>query len=438
MKKILLSWRFHQWAVWLTILVIFAGVFYWGHKYTSRSSEIRIATGIREGYCHKFGKILQKHIETNTDFKVHLLSTKDSSENVSMLLSGEVDLAFLESGAVSMENLMAVSLLWYDYVQVVIRKDSSIRNINDLKGHNVVIGKSVGAKFTADRILEHFCIDSENFFNNNKTVGDMLTDTSITAAIETTNLLNKQLREIMKSGNFKLLPIEEAEGFSFHYPYYSQKIIPRGVYPSFGTPCPEKQINTITTTTILACRDNVAFDIIKTVLKILNRIDLRAEAPVLVEKKKSLEDKTWKLLPVHPAAKAHFNPHEGIVKMFSGFFEKLNQHRWWLLYLVLSFGIGLYLAVRHKKINEKKEFNQEIRKLEKWFADIIQIGKVQKEAKDMRLLKQYLNEALSIKKQAVETMLGTNIENSNMFLAFLHESSNLISEIEWKMMAAMT
>ncbi len=438
MKNSLFFTYFYRWIVWVIIVLLFIGVFYWGHKYTNRSNEIKIATGIREGYCHKFGKILQKHIEKNSDYKVHLLSTNDSSENASHLLSGEVDLAFLETGAVSMDNLAAAALLWYDYVQVIVRKDSKIQNIYDLKGQNVVVGKSVGAQFTANRIFEHFCIDPDNFFNNNETVNDIQTNSAIVAIIETTNLLNHQLRKIMKGGNFKLLPIDIAEGFSFHYPYYSQKLIPQGVYPSFGTSNPEQPIKTIATTTILASRNTASFDMVKKVLQILQRIDLRVEAPVLIERKRSMEDKIWKLLPKHPAAKAHFSPHEGILKMLSGFFEKLNRHKWLIFNLILGFGFSLYLMVKNKKMNKENEINQEILKLEKYFADILHIGKVQKEAKDMRLLKQYLNEALNIKKQALEAMIGTNMENSNMFLAFLHESSNLIREIEWKLMAVMT
>ncbi len=428
---------FRREIIWQVILIVLAIglIAYWGFEYTKPPEVVKIATGGKTGYYFAFGKILKKHIEKNTRLKVELLNTKGAVNNKSFLLSGKADLAILETGTISMQNLMAVAPLWEEFAQVVVRKDSTIRTFKDFKNRNVSIGKiGSGDRVNTSKIMEHYGIEIESLGKNSVGLGTLLKDSSLEVGIVTTSPMNPSLAKVMQTGKFTLLPIEFGEGLEFQYPYFFSSTIPKGVYQTDTFPEPEQQIQTVATFAILATTSTGSYTMVKEILPILYLNDLRKEVPGLMEKDRVPTHRSWNLLPIHPAARGYYNPYEG-VQGFSRLIEKIGQIKYILLAVILLAAFLWYKWTQRHTDRERKEMSQETSKLEKWFRELADLEKAQKDAKDLRLLKQYLNEAHHIKKNARETAIGTRIQHSAFFVAFLQESTYLIQEIEWKLSA---
>jgi hypothetical protein len=172
---------------------------------------------------------------------------------------------------------------------------------------------------------------------------------------------------------------------------------------------------------------------VKAVLPILYGLDFRTEVPGLKKKDSAIEEDTWKLLNVHPAAVSYFNPYTGVERL-SGFLEVLFGIVWKSLLVMLILSLILYRLITRRRMLQEKAFAKDRRRLEKWLAEMSRIEQAQKDAKDMRMLKRYLNQALAVKKQAMEEVgIRNNIRDSNLFLVFLQESTHVIREIEWKL-----
>ncbi len=421
-----------RWGAWLVIAAAIGVAAYWGYQHTQPPKVIRLATAGKTGYYYKFGTILKEYVEKNTDYQVEVLVTKGTVDNRSRLLSGEADLAIVQNGAIPMDNLAAVAPLWDDFIQVIVRMDSSIRSFSDMVGRGVAIGQvGSGERVGATHILEHYGIVPEDLRFNSSHFSEMETNPEIEAAIVTTSLLNPTLKKFMKTGKYTLMPIEEAGGLSFHKPYLTPNTIPQGVFSSVFKPLPEQPVKTVSTLAFLAAHRNTPSERIAPILPVLYTIDLRSQAPALVGKYRLTEDKAWSLLSLHPGAQSFFNPYQG-AQRFSDFMETLNRLKWVLLLLAAGIGFGWYKWANRHEDREKRLFVQDSRTVETWLKEMARIYEGQRGAKDLRVLKGYLNEAINIKSQALETRFGSRIRNENIYMTFLQEVNHLIREIEWR------
>lgn len=424
---------FRKWWSWILLITLFFGVVYWGVKYTDSSSEIKIATAGRGGFYFKFGTILKKQIEKNSDLTVRILETKGSVHNRSLLLSGKADFAIMQAGAMSMNNLEAVAPLWSDFVQIVVKRNSVIKSLEDFRGHNVGIGsEGSGTREIAKSILQHFRIDPTHIGNNTKSIKYLIGNNALEGAIETTSLLNPNLQMLLSSGKYRLLSIDKLEGLTYHKPYFSADVIKTGVYSAVGGPLPARDVKTISTLAILASKEGKVYKEVKKILPLLYSLEINLEVPSLIKKNKIDNYNAWNLLPVHKASKGFFNPYEG-VKIFSSAVETLNQYKYLIILSLLIITLLVYKIISRKRVNNEKEFEKNSKGLENWLTEMVKIETNQKEAKDMRLLKQYLNEALNVKKQGVNSVMGKEVQHSALFQAFLMECSHVIREIEWKL-----
>ncbi len=332
-----------------------------------------------------------------------------------------------------MNNLDAVAPLWSDYVQIVVEKNSEINSIEDLPGHNIGIGsKGSGTREIAKSILSHFRIDASRLGNNTKSIKNLFRTTTLQGAIETTSLLNPNLQMLLGSGKYKLIKITKSEGLIYHKPYYSKDAIKSGIYSAIGGPLPKSDVSTISTLAILATKVGKKYSVVKKILPVLYTLEINLEVPSLIKKQNTEKYNAWNLLPVHKASKDFFNPYEG-VKIFSNAILFINQFKYLILISFLISVLLLHRFISRKRIRNEKKFKENSKTLEKWLHEMVKVENNQKEAKDMRLLKQYLNEALNVKKQGINSAMGKNIQQSLLFQVFLMECTHVIREIEWKL-----
>lgn len=81
----------------------------------------------------------------------------------------------------------------------------------------------------------------------------MAEDPSLDAAIAIAGILNRDLQRLLGSGQFKLLPIENAEAVAAKDPHLRQFTIARGLYAE-NPAVPDQPVSTLTTTAMLAVR----------------------------------------------------------------------------------------------------------------------------------------------------------------------------------------
>jgi TRAP transporter TAXI family solute receptor len=89
-----------------------------------------------------------------------VLQTQGSPDNVRRVLSGSAEVAFVAADVAADtyktdQRLATLARIHDDYLHVVVRADSDIRTVDQLKGHRIAIGSpSSGVEYIAGRLLE--------------------------------------------------------------------------------------------------------------------------------------------------------------------------------------------------------------------------------------------------------------------------------------------
>lgn len=127
-------------------------------------SELRLGTGNPGGIYYAYGSMLRELDESGINVK----KTEGSMANMRLLGEGFLDLAIVQSDVLAeaaagtgdfsgepVDSVRAVAGLYYEAFQVIVRGDSDIAKITDLKGKTMSVGEEgSGVSKNADYLLQ--------------------------------------------------------------------------------------------------------------------------------------------------------------------------------------------------------------------------------------------------------------------------------------------
>jgi hypothetical protein len=119
-------------------------------------ATVRLASGEVGGFYHAFAGLLGLAAENIGDVRIERVATSGSQANLALLARGEVDaaLALADSLRDDADRVCALGRVYENYLQLVVRSDSTIGSVADLRGTRVSLGaEGSGAALTGERIL---------------------------------------------------------------------------------------------------------------------------------------------------------------------------------------------------------------------------------------------------------------------------------------------
>ena len=430
-------YNLRYWLSWIVLAGVAAAIVYWGFVYETDPRTVRLAVDAEESWHTEFGAALKRNVERQTDYRVQVLRTGGPDESRGRVLDGNADLALVQLGSVTMRNLAGVAPLWDEYMHLLVREGSGIASVRDLAGRNVAVGPEGSAsRASARRLLDYHDVELSALESVDTRTRDILDQDEVEAAIVTRGLMDPDLRSVIASGEFELLPIAGNAGFAFNHRHFRAASIPAGVYPTAGAPMPVDSLATLSVDAILAGRPDLHEGMVETVLGVLRSGDMQSQFPDLVDRD-PLSDRVWQALPVHEATVAHYarDAHTGRA---DGVVAAAIDNAVWLLALAIVGLIAIYQWWRQRRSQTVTQTLGVKRHLEQLFQDVFRIETAQREARDVRVLQEHLNELNQIKSRAMKLALGTPVGESSLFLAFLQQARSVAEQIEWRLsMAAM-
>jgi TRAP transporter TAXI family solute receptor len=137
-------------------------------------NRLSIATGNTTGVYYQLGGAYARVISSNTDHKATASETGASVQNIQLLTAGKQDIAFslLDTAADAVNGkgsfakkpqpVEALTALYPNFTQVVVREDSGIDSIADMKGKRVSTGSpQSGTEVIANRLMLAAGLDPE-------------------------------------------------------------------------------------------------------------------------------------------------------------------------------------------------------------------------------------------------------------------------------------
>jgi TRAP transporter TAXI family solute receptor len=434
-----MSWyQIKEWLIWLVLGIFVVSSITWVWQKGQKNETITIATASKGGYYYEFGLHLKKELEhiAGDEYDIELLVSKGSVDNRSILLKSGADFGILASGSVSLDNLFLISPLWKDFSHIVVRKDSEATSLADFSGKKFILGKQgSGYRAQAIQLMNFFNIDITTVENNDVYFKKLLDDDSIEGAIVTTGLLNPDLRKVLATGQFKLMPLTATDGFAFNNIFHSQDKIPAGVYPSFNGPLPEQPLNTISTLAVMASNTNVSDEKVTLMLQALQQSsELRSAAPVLVNINPT-KQATLKLLDMHPVSEKFFNPNFGL-NLFSDALETLAKFKEIIILVLGALLVAIYMLNNRKRTKMALLTTKVNHELFEILDELLSLDRTLQQVGDIRLLRQYQGQILTYKQRIVQLARSSangEIESGSVYLTAFNQCSDLASFIALKL-----
>jgi TRAP transporter TAXI family solute receptor len=239
--------------------------------------------------------------------------TGGSVENVNRIREGQIDLAFALSGTAyeayhggedypeAVTNLRVLAPLYPNITHVLVRGNSSIRSLADLRGTRVSVGAAgSGTEQHSRHLLSTVGLTYDDLsplylsFNESAAA---LADGSIDAAIISVGYPAAAVLEATTTGNARLIGVsaEEMQALRARYPYYTEGSIPAGLYRGVTEAVP-----TVATMNWLVAQESLESDVVRAVLDVLQ--DERDELARAHESAGQIElaDLAESPIPLHP------------------------------------------------------------------------------------------------------------------------------------------
>ncbi|MBE5781676.1 MAG: TAXI family TRAP transporter solute-binding subunit [Clostridiales bacterium] len=249
----------------------------------SAATFISIATGGTSGTYYPLGGDIANLFNTVIkDVKASAQATGGSADNLRLMQAGDAEMGtvqndvaiFAYTGTDSFENeqitgFSVVSSLYAEYVQIVVRADSDIQCISDLKGKVVSIGAAGSGVYTnAMHVLEAAGLtvdDIDAQYLSFAESGDGLKNKQIDAAFICAGIPNAAITELASTTGVRLVPLsdEEVNKLITAHPTYANLKLPADVYGL------DADVNSIAITALLVCTDTLDDDLVYEMTKAL-------------------------------------------------------------------------------------------------------------------------------------------------------------------------
>jgi TRAP transporter TAXI family solute receptor len=412
------------------VLVLVGSALTWWMTLDPLPRTIRIVTAARGGLYYRFATVLAERLEERTGRSVEVVETQGSVENLELLESGGAQLAILQATSVPLEEISVLAPLWSEPLQVLARRSTGITSVADLEGRRISIGREgSGMRESARFLLERYGISLPDAAESRRYFGDMLEDPSIEAAIVTTGIHNPDLLAVLRSGDFVLLEIDQADAIGMSSPMFEALTLPRGIY--LGRPAiPAVPLHCVATTAVLSAADDCSPRLVKETLGALYERDLRRDFPTLLPRWEAL---ALAPVPLHPTAQEFFDPYRGL-STIANLIESLSGIK------ELIFGLGAlgYLAwdqIRRVRLREKERLlHLQKERLDTYLQRTIEVERASMRTQDVKQLEAYLDSVTRLKLEAIDQLTGEELLGDRMFLIFLTQCANLIRKIQGRIL----
>ncbi len=309
----------------------------------------RIAAGLSTAESHDFAKGMEKLVKKYSENKIciEVLETQGTQENLEKLENKEAELATAQADILIMGNLpdlksdksekislensinndsaQGVLSLFSDMYQLVVRNDSDINSVSDLKGKLVALPPKTGGQiYSFAFLLKQYNLIGENeqlvklVEVDDSKEQEALCNGKVDAVFHVRAVGNESIQELLtKKCKGRLVPIDLVGDLKTNNHYLEETKIPKGYYRGDSTDrIPSEDVETVSVPRLLLARKDVEPEVIKQITQILYNYqgELAKKRPLanLANQIITLDKFKYRsVLPIHPGAQAFYDEIEG-------------------------------------------------------------------------------------------------------------------------------
>jgi TRAP transporter TAXI family solute receptor len=312
----------------MIILVVLMFVMGFVSPALAQEVKLILATGGTAGTYYPFGGAMAKIWNSKIQgMNVTAQATGASAENVRLVNKKEAELALVQSDTIDfaynakeafkepLKKMSAISILYPEIIQIVVRGDSKIKDFTDLKGLKIGVGApGSGTEANFRQLCDVYGIKKEEVkaqFLSFSESAEQFKDKHIDAFIVTAGIPNAAIMDVAVMQNIRILslPDNKVAQLTKKYPFLSSTGIPANTYKNQSS-----EVKTIAVSAVLIASSELPEDVVYKLTKAL--FDNQAELAAGHAKGKELNLKTASKgvsIPFHPGAVKYYKE-KGMMK----------------------------------------------------------------------------------------------------------------------------
>ncbi|MFJ4841421.1 TAXI family TRAP transporter solute-binding subunit [Streptomyces sp. NPDC088746] len=288
------------------------------------SGSLTFSTGVRSGVYQRYGQRLEGALAKDMPkVSIRLRTSEGSQQNIARVATGKADFTiatadavatYLASGKPGAGRLRGCVRLYDDYVQLIVPRDSGIREVADLRGKRVGVGqKGSGVLLVADRLMKAAGVDpAEDITPVQAGIDTMparLADGRLDAFFWSGGLPTGAVQDLSEKFAIRLVPLEDAlitqlQAAGGSTRYYRSAVMPADAYLHAQQ---GQAVRTVAVSNLLITTDRTdpltteAFT--RTVIDSRDRIGREVHSAQLVDLRTAIYTDP---LPLHEGAKRYY------------------------------------------------------------------------------------------------------------------------------------
>ncbi|MCF6236963.1 MAG: TAXI family TRAP transporter solute-binding subunit [Gammaproteobacteria bacterium] len=294
----------------LLVTVILLGL--WAYFDKTKTQKIRIAAGSQGSESFTIAQSIALIAERfNPNLIVEVLETQGSNQNMELLESGKVQMATIQADTKTLPAARLVAQLYPDAFQLVVRYESDIQSISDLRGKQIAIASKSSGQYDSFWFLaNHYGIyegDIDAMSMSTSAANWAFISNAVDAVFRVRGPGNPSILELIEKVPSRIIETDQAAALKLKNPTLDIGVIPKGSYQ--GEPAlPEEDLGTVAVQRLLIANKNVSNDLIHQVTEILfeQRKELLTLAP-LAGFIRPPDRTQGTFMPVHEGAQSYYD-----------------------------------------------------------------------------------------------------------------------------------
>jgi TRAP transporter TAXI family solute receptor len=290
-------------------------------------TQMILATGGTAGTYYPFGGAMAQIFNKNANVNVTAQATGASIENLRLVNKKDAELAMVQSDMMDyafngkeafkekLTNISGIAILYPEVIQVVVRSDSGIKTIADLKDKKVGVGApGSGTEANFRQLLDAYDMDIKSVkaqFLSFSESSDQFKDKHIDAFIVTAGIPNSAIMDIATQHSINIIniPDDALAKLTKKYTFLAPVNIPANTYKGQA-----EAVKTVAVMASLIVNSQVSETDVYNITKAL--FDKQPDLAISHAKGKELSLQTatnGMSIPLHPGA-AKYYKEKGVVK----------------------------------------------------------------------------------------------------------------------------
>jgi len=237
------------------------------------AQRVTIAAGPAEGEAYAiataFAEVVERH---HPELSVEVVETAGSHVNTRLLEEGRVELATVQADVRMGRAERLVALLYPDLFQLIVREDSGIRHVADLRGKRVALPPQGGGQYESFWFLaEHYELGADDVRAVPMSAASSsyaLINGAVDAVFRVRAAGNPAILELIESVPTRIVPIAQAAALQLRQPALEPGIIPTGSYRGYP-PIPESDMPTVAVQRLLVASRDLDARVVHTLTRVL-------------------------------------------------------------------------------------------------------------------------------------------------------------------------